>query len=99
MKARHFFLIALLLSLAMVFFLSPFASGNPDGLEKVAEDKDFISKAQDASYNPSPLKDYELTLFHNPVLRTGMAGLLGAGAIYCLGLGLGKFLSRSSGEK
>jgi len=99
MKAQHFFLIALLLSLAIAFFLSPFASGDPDGLEKVAQDQDFIAQAEDAANIPAPLRYYEAPLFQNPLLRVGIAGLLGAAAVYCLGLGAGRLISRSLGDK
>ncbi|MFM7478279.1 MAG: PDGLE domain-containing protein, partial [Microcystis aeruginosa] len=43
-KNSQFFLIGLVLSLIIAVFLSPFASPDPDGLDRVAEDLQFSQK-------------------------------------------------------
>ncbi|MFM6729346.1 MAG: PDGLE domain-containing protein, partial [Microcystis panniformis] len=43
-RNSHFFLIGLVLSLIIAVFLSPFASPDPDGLDRVAEDLQFSQK-------------------------------------------------------
>lgn len=62
--------IALLLAI-----LSPLASSNPDGLEKVAEDLGFLSKGQGPLYNIIP--DYVFPGIHDEKLATIIAGVLG----------------------
>ena len=43
MKVRMW-IIVLAIALVCSVFLSPFASSHPDGLEKVAEDQEFIDR-------------------------------------------------------
>ncbi len=65
MDARHkslyvFILAGLAFSVALALIVSPFASSSPDGLEKVAEDKGFIEKAEETepAWNSAPIPDY-----------------------------------------
>lgn len=55
--------------------LSPLASANPDGLEKVAENLGFLSKAQGPFYSVIP--DYMFPGIHDEKLATIAAGVLG----------------------
>ena len=59
----------------LVVFLSPFASANPDGLERVAINAGFISTGADAPY--SILPDYTLPFLGETGLSTIFAGILG----------------------
>jgi hypothetical protein len=64
MNKRWYGVIAVGLGLAIIVALfSPWASSHPDGLEKVAEDKEFIGAAEDPSYEIIP--DYTF-----PALKT-----------------------------
>lgn len=63
-----------LISLVVVF-LSPFASANPDGLERVAIDLGFLSTGTDAPY--SILPDYTLPILGETSGSTIMAGVIG----------------------
>ncbi len=63
-------LIAMALAVA-----SPLASANPDGLEWVAEQQNFIGAAQGSIFNIIP--DYILPGINNPALATILAGVLG----------------------
>ena len=46
MNKNKFFAVALLVTLTLAGVVSFYASSNPDGLEKVAEEVGFISNAQ-----------------------------------------------------
>ncbi|HNB51983.1 MAG TPA: energy-coupling factor ABC transporter permease [Anaerolineales bacterium] len=64
------------LALALfVVLLSPFASANPDGLERVAIDVGFIETAQNASYQVLP--DYTVPFLGDGGLSTIVAGAIG----------------------
>ena len=77
-----------LISLVVVF-LSPFASANPDGLERVAINMGFIGQGADSPF--SLLSDYTLPFLGETGLSTilaGLAGILVVGAlIYFLARG------------
>ncbi len=91
---RSFLLAGFVLSLLMGALVSPFASSHPDGLEKVAEDKEFIQLAEEtpAAWSNSPAPDYQVTLFRNDSLATSFAGLLGTILVCVIGVALGKIL-------
>lgn len=62
--------------------LAPFASGSPDGLERVAEDAGFISRALDAPY--AIIADYQLPGVANEAVATVLAGVIGVTIVYML---------------
>ncbi|MGV9770715.1 energy-coupling factor ABC transporter permease [Streptosporangium sp. NPDC003464] len=64
--------------------VSFYASSSPDGLERVAEDKGFSSRAADHALGEQPLADYG-DVGGIPV---GVAGLIGVGATLAVGGGL-----------
>jgi cobalt/nickel transport system permease protein len=59
----------------LLALVSPLASGDPDGLERVAQDIGFLDRAQDAPYQIIP--DYVLPGVPNEALATILAGVLG----------------------
>lgn len=61
---------------ALVLLLSPLASANPDGLERVAADLGFLQRGQDASINI--LSDYAVPFLGDGGLSTIAAGAIGA---------------------
>ena len=65
-----------------VALLSPLASGSPDGLERVAEDKGFLARAEDAPY--AVIADYVLPGIENEALATILAGIIGTTIVYAL---------------
>lgn len=81
---RRFIIGGLLLALGLAFFLSPFASKAPDGLEKVAQEKGF-SELEGEGF-PSPIPDYAFPGVKNEALATALAGL--AGTLMAFGLAL-----------
>lgn len=58
-----------------VALLSPLASGDPDGLERVAEDEGFIETAEDPWYEILP--DYSIPGVDDEAASTILAGLVG----------------------
>lgn len=58
-----------------VAFLSPLASSDPDGLERVAEDEGFLEEAKDAPYEVIP--DYVFPGVENEDVATILAGIAG----------------------
>jgi hypothetical protein len=92
-------LIAAGLGIALLITLfSPLASSSPDGLERVAEDKEFIDKAEDAPYEV--IADYVFPWVENEDAATVLAGIVGvlivAGVAFTLALGIQRFGRRSS---
>ncbi|MBN1354116.1 MAG: PDGLE domain-containing protein [Candidatus Omnitrophica bacterium] len=81
-------LIGLFIALVLAFVLSPFASPWPDGLEKVAEDKGFIAKADIKPVLESPLPDYVWPGLRSEKLATSFAGIFGTLLIFGIGYGL-----------
>ena len=84
---RIFLLAGLLLALGLALFASPFASGSPDGLEKVAQDKGF-SETADHGLSDSPVADYAVRGVDDKRISTGLSGVIGVLVTFALGLGL-----------
>jgi cobalt/nickel transport protein len=102
MKRRidGFILVGLGICLLMALFLSHFASSSPDGLEKVAETKGFVSKGEEWKFwKHAPLPDYEIPWIKNKNVSTSLSGLVGTLAIFLLVLGIGKLIKKSSAKK
>jgi hypothetical protein len=87
--------IAVGLGIAVVVALfSPWASSRPDGLERVAEDKEFIEEAKDPPYEI--IADYVFPGVENERLATILSGLIGIAIVagICFGLMYGMRLLR-----
>ena len=78
----------------LVAILSPLASANPDGLERVAEDLGFIGTGIDAPYSIIP--DYTLPFLGETPVSTIMAGLIGIMIVAILTIGMVKALKAKS---
>ena len=85
---RLFLLGGLLVTIGLALVVSGFASGSPDGLEKVAEDKGFLESARDHLLADGPLADYTVKGVDNQRLSTGLSGLIGVLITFGLGLAL-----------
>ena len=73
--------------------IAPFASSNPDGMERVAEDQGFIETAMDAPYNI--IADYALPGIANEALATILGGFIGVTIMYLLVTGGGYLAYRA----
>lgn len=78
----------------VVVLLSPFASANPDGLERVAMDMGFIDAAQSAPFEILP--DYTIPFLGETPLSTILAGVAGLLVVLGLAYAAGRFLQRRS---
>jgi cobalt/nickel transport protein len=100
LKNRTFFLSGLGIALLVAIFLSPFASQDPDGLDRVAQDQKFDTKALEqppAHQLPffQVFEEYTLRGVPQPV-ATPLAGLVGTLVTFGLAWGVGKgILGRS----
>ena len=87
-----------LISLAvclLVVALSPLASSSPDGLERVAEDKGFIGRAQEAPFQL--IADYVFPGIESEAVATILAGLIGTLVLFGMAYSLARLLK--SGKK
>ena len=75
---------------AIVVLLSPFASANPDGLERVAEDLNFLSISENAPYQILP--DYTIPFLGETGLSTIVAGIVGAAIVAGIAVLIGRTL-------
>lgn len=82
-------LIGVVIGLGITLF-SPWASSEPDGLERVAEDKGFVDEGKDPPYEV--IAGYVFPGVENERLATVLAGVVGvlivAGVSLAIGLGL-----------
>jgi hypothetical protein len=72
-----FVVLGLAVALALAFFVSPLASSEPDGLERVAIDQGFEGQASEHAMANGPLADYAVTGVDNSWLSTGLSGVIG----------------------
>ena len=68
--------------------LSFYASSSPDGLNRVAEDKQFSSLEQDHGAADSPLAGYALRGVETERLSGGIAGVVGVTLTFLIGGGI-----------
>lgn len=76
----------LLVTLGLAFFVSPLASGSPDGLEKVSIDQGFADSAEDHTFADGPLADYGVTGVEDEGLSTGLSGIIGVAITFGAGM-------------
>lgn len=100
MRNRAFVLTGLGIALLIAVFLSPFASSNPDGLDRAAQDHGFENNA---AKSPISHKLPFYSMFDEYVLRgvpstiaTPLAGLAGTLVTFGLAWGAGKLLVKGS---
>lgn len=87
--------VGLALAVGLATAVSPFASSNPDGLEKVAEDKGFLDSGEvHAIQDSSPIPDYAFPGIDNERVATGLAGFVGTLVVFAIGYGLAYYLRR-----
>ncbi len=91
-RSRWWWVAGLAVSALVVIVLAPLASPDPDGLERVAEDRGFLGQAQAAFYEILP--GYSIPGIDDPVLSTILAGLIGVAVVFGLMVGLGRLLAR-----
>jgi cobalt/nickel transport system permease protein len=94
-SGRGWVVAGILVSLAVVL-LSPLASANPDGLERVATDMGFINAGQSSPFEIIP--DYTLPFLGETPLSTILAGAVGVGVVLALAYLTGRSLQNRKSE-
>jgi hypothetical protein len=84
---KLFTILALALAIGLATAVSPFASSQPDGLERVAEDQGFLDAGQAQS---GPIADYAFPGIGNERVATGLAGFAGTLIVFGLAYGIGR---------
>lgn len=95
-RNRAFTVLGLSVALLVAVFLSPFASSNPDGLDRVSRDHGFDKRAAE---NPPAHQLPFYSIFNEYAVRgvpgavaTPLAGLAGTLATFGIAWSLGKLL-------
>ncbi len=90
MRRRTWVFVAagLVVALGLAFFVSPYASSQPDGLNKVAAEKGFDSNARDHALDDSPLAGYGVDGVHDAKLSKGLSGIVGVTLTFAVGYGV-----------
>jgi len=98
MKLRYLGLIAAGLGIALLITLfSPFASADPDGLERVAEDKGFSGVADSPPYEL--ISDYVFPWVGNEDLATILSGIVGVLIVAAVVFAIAFLLTRAGGAQ
>lgn len=96
-RDRRSWIVGGLLMAAIVVIVAAFlASGDPDGLERVAEDQEFIAAGEDAPYEVIP--DYTVPGIDGE-LSTIVAGVLGVVIVFGLLWAVGRLLARRRDDR
>jgi cobalt/nickel transport system permease protein len=91
-------IFGVLVSFGLVIFISPFACGWPDGLEKVAGSLGFAPRAAEKPVLPSPFADYTIPGIGSEWLSTVLAGVIGAAIAFVLAWLWARLLTPESGR-
>jgi PDGLE domain len=83
-RSNWFVIGGLGIALLLVLLVAPFASDEPDGLEKVARDKDISSTGPAHPLGDSPVADYAVERVGHQGMSTGLAGAIGV--VVCFGV-------------
>jgi cobalt/nickel transport system permease protein len=83
-RLAAFVAVGLLVALALAFFVSPQASDEPDGLDKVAMDQGFSEQQTSHRTEDSPLAGYGVAGVESERVSTGLAGVIGVGATFAV---------------
>lgn len=88
--------MALAVAVGLATGLSPLASSNPDGLNRVASDHGFAGAATEhALQGESPVPGYAFPGIGEPHLAKGLAGFIGTIGIFAIAFAIAWMLRRS----
>jgi PDGLE domain len=76
----------LIVVLGLAFFVSPYASGSPDGLNRVAIDKGFADTQKGSVTAGSPLAGYGVKGIENQHVSKGLSGVIGVAITFGVGM-------------
>ena len=89
--ARYWWVVGLVIAALVVIILAPFASGDPDGLMRVAGDLGFLESAADALYSIIP--GYSVPGVDGDGSKI-LAGLIGIAIVFAVMVLVGRLLAR-----
>lgn len=95
-RVRPFVVGGLAIVIGIVLLLAPWASSDPDGLERIAIDKGFADSATAHALEDGPLADYRVDGVEEQRFATVLSGLIGAVITLALATGLFTLLRRRS---
>lgn len=87
-SGRGFVIGGLLVAVLMATVVSQFAAGDPDGLERVAEDTGFIESAEDHALGDFVFADYATAGIDNEPLSLAVAGVAGVALTVAVAAGI-----------
>lgn len=87
----------LAIAVTVVVFLAPAASDDPDGLERVAADRQFEDSADDPAFEW--LTDYAIPGIENETVSVVLAGLAGLAVVFVLTYGFGALMRASRRDR
>ena len=100
-KNRILIFSGLALALSIAAFISPFASKDPDGLDRVSQDLKFEEKA--TAESPAKqlpfsqiFEEYSIKAIPNEKVSTALAGITGTLVVFGLAWGVGKLAVRKT---
>ena len=86
---RWFTVLALAVAVGLGTAFSPFVSGSPDGLQKVAEKQGFLDRGRLAEVQEeAPAAGYAFPGVEDPRLATALAGFAGTLGVFLVGAGV-----------
>lgn len=88
MRSRTFLLAGLVVTLLLAGVASFYASSNPDGLERVAEQTGFLDTAEESPTSDSPFAGYDTEGVEDDRVGGGTAGVVGSLIVLVLAGGL-----------
>jgi hypothetical protein len=92
--------LGLALAVGLGTAVSPFASSDPDGLERVAGDAGFIGQGRPHEIqDDAPIPDYAFPGIGDERVATGVAGFVGTLGVFAIGLGVARLLRRPRGAR
>lgn len=93
-----FTVLGVALAVGLALAVSPYASSNPDGLEKVAIEEGFVDTGKlHAIQEDAPVPDYVFPGVGGGRLATGVAGFVGTLGVFAIAYGIGWALRRRTG--
>jgi hypothetical protein len=86
-STRTFLLGGSLMLVVLIAVVSPWASSEPDGLEKVAIENGFDDDAEEHPASNGPLAGYGVKGVENEGIGTVLSGLIGVAVVFLLTAG------------
>ena len=98
-STRAFVIAGLLVATALALFVSPWASSQPDGLERVSIDRGFSDDADGHAFGDGPVANYSVRGVDDSRYSTALSGLIGVLLTFGIGLGLFGLLRRARSDE